>query len=199
MGQVVNSETLLFKTFKVTIFDFVSEKSDDSVSNSTSTNLCLDTIMISENPCDANGWYIDGKKLKISSKSQLDSFTISYAYQIDFSEIDTSQILSNREREKWTYVTSYYKIPRIDNNIFLIPKNEYLKYLHKSIKKDNNLRDTSLLLYAMTESPMNINFIKKRKLIYDNWSYAYLRIRRFNDRKLKETKYIRIGLSNGCD
>lgn len=98
-SQVKKIETLRFKNFKVDIVNFVSECSpcSDDVHP-------LDTLNISENPCDGNGWYIQGRTLKIIPKLKNDRFELYFAYQVDISEVEDLPSSKQENTDKWSYM-----------------------------------------------------------------------------------------------
>jgi hypothetical protein len=186
-SQTVKIENLKFKNFDVEIINFVSASPPSSQNNSAMP----DTLEICENPCDDQGWYIDGKTLKIVPKFKGDSFTLAYAYQVDIFEV------SGKWEEEWTYYTWYIAIPSWKKNQFKIEPNENTGYI-KSIKKKYNFRDTSVTTNSES-GPHHYRFTRDGKIFSDAWNHLYLRIKRFNKGKFIESNYIVIGLSEGCD
>jgi hypothetical protein len=186
-AQTVKIENLKFKNFDVKIINFVSGYGPHSQNNSDE----IDTLIIGENPCDDDGWYIDDKTLKIVPKFKGDSFTLSFAYKVDIFDVSGTWDTS------WTYYTDYTKIQPSSKNQFKIQPSIDSRYI-KSIKKKYNFRDTSVSTYS-EGGGHHYQFTRNGKVFSDQWNHLYLRIRRFNNGKFVESKYIVVGLSEGCD
>ena len=129
------------------------------------------------------------KKLVIVPKFKNDSFTLSFAYYVDIFEINS------KPWKSFTYITDYKTISSLNKN--KIPELSGGGYI-KSIKKKYNFQDT-LITGASEGGPFKYRFTRNRKVFGDRWSFIYLRIKRFNNGKLKENKYILVGLTEGCD
>ncbi len=183
------TETIKFKNFVVDITNFKSECSP--CLNNTNP---LDTFSIAENPCDEDGWYIGGKTLIVISKFKNDSFALSFAYHVDLYEVSKKQIETPAHFE---YLTNYLSIPSSNKSHFKIPEWQDNGYT-KAIKKKYNFQDT--LVTGSTEGgPFEDKFTKNGKVYRDRWNALYIRIKRFKDNLLMETKYIKVGLTEGCD
>ena len=186
-AQTKPIEILTFKNFDVNIINFISEH-PPYPENDTSQ---VDTLLISENPCDQDGWYIEGTTLKILPKFKYDSFALSFAYQVDLFEVNSES------GESMIHITDYKTIAAQSKNSFRIPELNGADYI-KSIKKKYHFQDT-IITGASEGGPFEYRFARNGKVFADHWNYLYLRIKRFNSGKLKETKFIFVGLTEGCD
>lgn len=188
-SQTKWKETIRFKNFKVDIVNFKPECSP-CIENTNP----LDTFSIAENPCDEDGWYINGRTLIVIPKFKNDSFALSYAYEVNLYEVAKKHIEMG---EHFNYITKYLSIPTYNNNRFKIPEWRDNGY-NKAIRKKYNFRDT-LITGSSESGPFEDKFTKNGKVYRDRWNALFIRIKRYNNNVLKETKYIRVGLSEGCD
>jgi len=132
--------------------------------------------------------------LIVIPKFKNDSFALSFAFQVDLYEVSKKHI---ETREHFNYIINYISIPSYNKRHFKIPEWRDNGY-SKAIRKKYNFRDT--LITGSTEGgPFEDKFTKNGKVYRDNWNALYIRIKRFNNNVLKETKYIRVGLTEGCD
>jgi hypothetical protein len=186
-AQTVKTENLKFLNFDVQILNFVSASRPVSLSNSGR----IDTLIINEDPCES-GSYIRGKTLKILPKFRSDSFALSFAYKVHIFSVS-----GNLTNDNWIYYANYVTIPRSNEAQFTIPAYKDNRYT-KSIKKRYNFRDT-LITVESEGFPDPHQFTRNGQVFRDEWEDLYLRIRRFNNGKLIESKYIVVELRRGCD
>jgi hypothetical protein len=191
----MQTENLEFKNFSVNIYKFISDCRPYSKNNSTK----IDTIVIHENPCDQDGWYINGTTLKIIPKFKNDSFSISYAYEVSIFEVKRySKNKTSTNLENFTYITDYKTIVPAAKNKFRMPDNWTDNGYTKSIKKKYNFQDTSIT-GSSEGGPFEYKFTRDGKVFGNNWDILYIRIKRFNKGAFKENNYVMVLLEDGCD
>ena len=89
---------------------------------------------------------------------------------------------------------------RSKGNAFRIPSDNNLKEKvnPKRIKQKYGLRDT-IIEIPQEAGTLYIKYHNKTKLYYEKANYYRFKIRCYAKGYLKETKYIYVGISNGCD
>ena len=215
IGQISNGQSkkqiVRFANFSLTINNFYSECYHFSRFSDENTLplKAVDTIFICETPCDSVGWYINGQTINIITKSLSDSFVLFYANEYDINQGYDSRIVNipnegwdewYRKCQNWKYISNYKRAKAISTNCFKLPFRENFtsKVDISSIKQKFGLRDT------MIEIPHEAGleymvFTKNSKLFSMEFSYLRMRINRFSNGKLMETKYVLVGISEGCD
>jgi hypothetical protein len=193
--QTIQTENLEFENFNISIYKFISLCRPYSKNGSPK----IDTLVIGENPCDQNGWYIGGTTLKVIPKFKNDSFLVSFAYEVSIWEVERySKNKTSTNPEYFTYVTDYKIILPLAKNKFKIPDKWTVNGYTRSIKKKYNFHDT--LITGTTEGgPFEYKFTKSGKVFGDNWNNLYIRIKRSNNGVVRENKFIMVGLEPGCD
>ncbi len=209
-GQT-RSQKVSFAKFSLVINNFYSECYNYSrfPEDSAIPLKIIDTIFICETPCDSNGWYIDGQTIQLSSKLANNTFELSYANEYNiYQGFDSRTIKEPKEGwEDWysksqnmKYSSNYKKVEQLSASSFKLPhrQNNTDKIDLSNIKQKFGLRDT-LIDIPHEEGQELLIFAKGRKLFSLVNSNLSIRIKRFANGQLKETKYVIVEISEGCD
>jgi hypothetical protein len=205
------SQKLTFTNFNLVISNFYSECYSYTrfPGEGEKRPKIIDTIFICETPCEDKGWYIDGQAITVSSKTTNDSYEIAYAIEYDISQqFDDRGGKSPAEGwEAWEkkarnrrYISGYKTLKRIAATRFRLPGRAQLAGANdvKAIRQKFGLRDT-LIVLPREVGETRLVFAKGGKLFSNTASYIRLSVKRFSGGILKETRYVVIGISEGCD
>lgn len=200
LAQTVQAESVSFLDFTIIIHNFISENrpaiSREYEDVIAEEHLLSDSVFLSENPCEDDGYYINGKTITIYPNQLTDSFTISIAYEMTLTEmVDTV----NFENKEFQFTTPSYNVPQPFKNQFIIPCawSESSKNARIAMVEEFNLTDTTVIIPG--EFYRQINYSKNGILYADDWNFMVVKIKHFRNGNVKATKHIYIALTEGCD
>ncbi len=209
-GQT-KSQKVRFANFSLVINNFYSEcyTYNRFSEDNTKPLITVDSIFICETPCDSSGWYIDGQHINATSKSVKDSFEVSYAIEYEIQQGFDSRNGKfptegwdewYKQYREWSYISKYKKLQQASNNYFRLPirNNEASKNDLLAIKRKFGLRDT-LIEITHEVGQEYLVFAKGSSLFSLQPGFLRLKIKRFKEGILKETKYVFVRFSEGCD
>jgi hypothetical protein len=208
-GQEMQSQKVIFDSLTLTIKEFKSEYyryTKESIDTSMFSGN-IDTIYIGENPCDEEGWYIDGQTISAKSKNNDDKFEISIALEIytrKFIDYEHTPHDKWAELEKnyidYVYLTKYFPLEKVNENIFKMPyRDTILSFNYRDeIKKIHNFQDTAITIPQEMGS-IYIDYKKDGLFFYNDPLYYRIKINRYRYGEIIETKFIIIEITDGCD
>lgn len=129
-------------------------------------------------------------KIEIIPKNKDDKFEVDFSYQTTFSVTDGKKTKDKIDLPK---MTDYYPMRDSADYFFKIPLSSYDDdFIRNDVRKKFAIKDTSIVYEA--EVGYEAIFMYKNRP-YEVWRDAlYLRIKRFNNDKLIDTKFIRVDL-----
>jgi hypothetical protein len=210
LGQSKNQH-VSFSTFSLNIHNFYSECYSHSRNSEEirPTHAKFDTVFLCETPCEDTGWYINGQTLKVHSKREFESFELylstEYLIASAFDNLN-----KNMPDEGWearykraTYIQYFskeVKLRMIKPNIFKIPSPDVIRKhaSFENIKKRYGFKDT-IIEVPQEVGVLLIQFYKGIEYYTAYPQYYKIKINRFIKGHLVETKYVTIGISEGCD
>jgi hypothetical protein len=135
-------------------------------------------------------------KIEIIPHHKDDQFKIDFSYQVVVYQMDDAAFTNNDPKKekvfaRWYGMTDYTTLKDSIGYFFVMPNGVYDdSFLTNDVKKKIHLRDTSIIYHREYEEVAKV--IYKGKPCGINANATYLRIKRFNQNKLLETKFIRI-------
>ena len=194
-GQDQKSEVIEFNGFSLEIFDFISETNEPTDINS-------DTIFISENPCEDDGYYIGGKLIKVYPENEsvenkfyfsLHAIISGYVLQV----VDSGEYYLD-PMEEYLFRTEYSEINQIESNQFIVPDEIDVEQYFPEIKNRFHFQDTSLAIRGEVFTH-HFRYKKQDKFYEVNWDCLYIKIESQSELNGSEFKYLAVWLSEGCD
>ncbi len=194
------SQKVNFPFFSIRISNFYSECYHYArfAEENEKPPVFYDTLFICETPCDENGWYVNGQIIGFSSKTRGNNYELSYAVEYTVRQEANEPVRSALDEKK--YLSAYKVMKPLKGDNFRLPQRN--RYLAKadllSAKTRFGIRDTLVEISGET-GIRTFTLTKNGKLFSFDSDNFILKIKRFVSGKLKETKYLVIGLSEGCE